>query len=163
LVLSRIPAARFLTKAILVASLLWLCATSTIGAAAGRSESALLTALNRARARHGLKPLVVDPKLAEVARAHSIWMLHAGLLSHSDFSRRVPHCGAHGPTFAENLAWGTGSRAQATAIVSAWLSSPEHRANLLRPGFRRVGLGDVRGRFAGISGARVVTVDFAGR
>jgi uncharacterized protein YkwD len=42
------------------------------------------------------------------------------------------------------------------------LSSPGHRANLLRPGFRYVGVGTATGRFAGVSGATIVTADFAG-
>jgi uncharacterized protein YkwD len=65
-------------------------------------------------------------------------------------------------TAGENLAWGTGSLGGAHAIVAAWLASPEHRANLLRPSFRRVGVGDVAGTFQGHSGAHVVTADFAG-
>jgi uncharacterized protein YkwD len=46
--------------------------------------------------------------------------------------------------------------------VAAWLASPEHRANLLRPSFRRVGLGDLAGTFQGYPGAQVVTADFVG-
>ena len=37
------------------------------------------------------------------------------------------------------------------------LASPEHRANLLRPSFRRVGIGALQGTFLGHRGARVVT------
>ena len=44
-----------------------------------------------------------------------------------------------------------------------WLASPEHRANLLRPGYARIGIGLVRGSFLGNGGATVVTADFAGR
>jgi uncharacterized protein YkwD len=62
----------------------------------------------------------------------------------------------------ENLAWGTGARGTAQGIVAAWLASPEHRANLLRPSFTRVGISDLVGSFRGHSGAHVVTADFAG-
>ena len=62
----------------------------------------------------------------------------------------------------ENLAWGTGPLRTASAIVAAWLASPEHRANLLRPAFSRVGIGDLVGAFQGHGGAHVVTADFAG-
>jgi uncharacterized protein YkwD len=41
-----------------------------------------------------------------------------------------------------------------------WLASPGHRANLLRPGFRRLGLGIATGSFPGQAGATVVTADF---
>ena len=48
------------------------------------------------------------------------------------------------------------------AIVSGWLASPGHRANLLRPGLNRIGLGALEGNFLGYAGATVVTADFAG-
>jgi uncharacterized protein YkwD len=68
-----------------------------------------------------------------------------------------------GPVAGENLAWGSGPYGQAQEIVQEWLASPEHRANLLRPGFSRIGIGIVRGTFLGNAGATVVTADFAGR
>jgi uncharacterized protein YkwD len=37
-----------------------------------------------------------------------------------------------------------------------------HRANLLRPGFNRIGIGAARGTFHGLPDALVVTADFAG-
>jgi uncharacterized protein YkwD len=70
--------------------------------------------------------------------------------------------GARGPIFGENLAWGTGSLGSAGAIVSQWLASPPHRANLLRRGFARVGVAAPLGNFLGHH-ARVATADFAGR
>jgi uncharacterized protein YkwD len=47
-------------------------------------------------------------------------------------------------------------------IIGKWLASPSHRLVLLRPGFRRVGIGIVTGTFNGRGGASVVTADFAG-
>ena len=43
------------------------------------------------------------------------------------------------------------------------MGSPGHRANLLRPGWNRIGLGALKGNFLGYTGATVVTADFAGR
>jgi uncharacterized protein YkwD len=43
------------------------------------------------------------------------------------------------------------------------MSSPGHRANLLRPGWNRIGLGVLKGHFLGYAGATVYTADFAGR
>jgi uncharacterized protein YkwD len=40
----------------------------------------------------------------------------------------------------ENLGWGTGSLAGVREMFSAWLRSPEHRRNILRPGWREIGL-----------------------
>jgi uncharacterized protein YkwD len=55
----------------------------------------------------------------------------------------------------------TGARGSPRAIVAAWLASPGHRANWLRPSFKLVGVGDALGTFLGYRGAHVVTVDFA--
>ena len=49
----------------------------------------------------------------------------------------------------ENLAWGTGPLGTPAAIVRAWMNSPGHRANILDPRFRQIGLGIVAGNPAG--------------
>ena len=43
------------------------------------------------------------------------------------------------------------------------MGSPGHWANLLRPGWTRIGLGIAKGNSFRLSGASVVTADFAGR
>ena len=140
-------------------------AVSTAGAAsrALHSERALLVAMNRARTSRGLRPLRLDARLETAARAHSTEMLRYGYFAHGSFGRRLTSFGVRGSVIGENLAWGKGLYRRAGVIVGEWLRSPEHRANLLRPGFRRVGIGSVTGRFAGQSNVLVVTADFAGR
>jgi uncharacterized protein YkwD len=119
--------------------------------------------MNTARTSRGLRPLRLDPALQVAARAHSLEMLRYGYFGHGAFGRRLSSFGVRGPTVGENLAWGQGYWRRAGVIVREWLNSPEHRANLLRPGFRRVGIGSLTGRFAGLSNVLVVTADFAGR
>ena len=119
--------------------------------------------MNAARAQHGLRPLRVDGALVVAARRHTTDMLRRTYFSHGNFSARIRTFHARGPVFGENLAWGTGSYATAQSMVAQWLASPPHRANLLRPGFSRVGIGAGVGTFAGAGGATVVTADFAGR
>ena len=90
-------------------------------------------------------------------------MLRQNVFTHGAFGERIAGFGARGPAFGENLAWGTGSYARARNIVDSWMRSPGHRANLLRPGWSRIGIGAASGRFLGHAGATVVTADFAGR
>jgi uncharacterized protein YkwD len=97
-----------------------------------------------------------------VARSHSATMLRGGVLTHGDFGARIRRSGARGPRFGENLAWATRRYGNARSIVRSWLRSPGHRANLLRPGFLRIGIGARVGTFAGHRHAVVVTADFAG-
>jgi len=131
-------------------------------ATAGSREASLLREVNRVRAQHGLAGLRVDARLQRAARAHSREMVASNTFSHGAFGSRMLQFAVTGSIAGENLAWGTGNRGTARGIVAAWLASPEHRANLLRPSFTRVGIGDLGASFLGHPGARVVTADFAG-
>jgi uncharacterized protein YkwD len=42
-----------------------------------------------------------------------------------------------------------------------WLASPDHRANLLKPDYRRIGIGVAYGTFHGNDGAAVIAADFS--
>jgi uncharacterized protein YkwD len=127
-----------------------------------RSETSLLREMNRVRAQHGLGQLRVDTHLERAARSHSKEMVGSGVFQHGDFGTRMLQYNVTGKLAGENLAWGTGARGTARGIVVAWLGSPEHRANLLRPSFSRVGIADLVASFQGHAGAHVVTADFAG-
>ena len=141
-------------------------ALSTISAASAAvfsrtSESRIIGAMNRVRVAHGLRPLRLAAKLHAAARAHSADMIRRGYFGHGAFDRRLNAYGVRAPVVGENLAWGSGVYGAASTIVQEWLVSPEHRANLLRPGFFLVGVGSAFGPFGGRR-AVVVTADFAG-
>jgi uncharacterized protein YkwD len=127
------------------------------------AEASLLRAVNQTRAAHGLAPVHLDAALERAARAHSAEMLRGERFAHGAVFARLASFHVSGPVLGENLAWGTGSYGTASGIVAAWLASPEHRANLLRPGFTRIGIAAPLGTFLGNTGASVVTADFAGR
>ena len=116
--------------------------------------------MNKARAAYGLRPLHPDATLSRAARSHSLDMLRHNYFSHGAFAARMNAFHAAGPAVGENLAWGSGSLGSAAHVVEMWLASPGHRANLLRPGFHRIGLGLASGPFQGQSAATVVTADF---
>lgn len=150
------------TKHVLVAFVAGFFLFAAASPAAARltgAASSLLQAVNGTRASHGLPRLSVDRRLTRTARSHSVDMLRHAYFAHGAFATRMRASGVAGPLFGENLAWGPDS---ARWVVNAWLASPEHRAILLRPGFRRIGIGTVLGTFQGMSGALVVTADFAG-
>ena len=126
-------------------------------------ERSVLAEMNRVRAQHGLAPLRFDRSLQRAARAHTRSMVSRNFFAHGDFASRMRQFGIRAPYMAENLAWGSGSASNPRSLVQMWLNSPPHRRNLLRPGFRRVGVGALMATFSGASGARVVTADFAGR
>jgi uncharacterized protein YkwD len=154
--------ARRIQLGLLVAGAALLLTGPATAATPTQREASLIAAVNGVRKAHDLRPLAIDTRLMRVARGYSGTLLRTGVLTHGNFSQRMRSSGARGPRFGENLAWGTGGYAAAKSIVRAWMASPGHRANLLRPGFRRIGLGAVTGRFGGYRGATVVTADFAG-
>src|SRR5689334_25151215 len=125
------------------------------------SEASLLNTMNAVRKSNGLPALRVDFHLVRAARSHSADMMSRQYFAHGAVAGRAAAAGARGPLFGEDLAWATGINA--TWVVTPWLASPSHRAVLLRPGFRRVGVGYAFGTFIGHGGAGVVTADFAGR
>ena len=90
-------------------------------------------------------------------------MLAGGALSHGGRWQRLRRLGARGPWLGEDLGWYSDPASAPQAIVRLWLASPEHRANLLRTGYRTVGVGTRMGTFEGHAGATVVTTDFAGQ
>jgi uncharacterized protein YkwD len=147
---------------IAVAALALVLPTSALASGLSRSEASLLRTMNQVRARHGLAPLRYDAHLERAARSHSREMVSTNTFAHGAFSSRMLRFDVTASLVGENLAWGTGPFGTTGGVVTSWLASPEHRANLLRPSFRRVGVGELVSSFRGYRGARVVTADFAG-
>jgi uncharacterized protein YkwD len=117
----------------------------------GPYENGVLTAINHARAQHGLSPLRFSSRLEASALEHSWSMASAGYFSHSSrdgtsFGIRISHYyGTRGYTIwrvGETLFWWTPD-ATPKQVVNAWLRSPEHRAIVLSPLFCKVGIGVV--------------------
>jgi uncharacterized protein YkwD len=113
-------------------------------------ESATLCLVNSERTNRGLVALRVDPLLQGVATAHSADMIARDYFAHTTPSgdtaaQRILDSGyvpaGAGYTIGENIAYGTGSLATPRSIVTAWMNSPGHRANILDASYRQTGLG----------------------
>ncbi|ACO47730.1 CvpA family protein [Deinococcus deserti] len=114
-------------------------------------EAQMLDLMNAARAEAGLRPLRPDPEMRAVARRHSADMFARGYFAHttpegaSPFDRmrraRVRYFMA-----GENLALAPTVQIAHTNLMN----SPGHRANILHPGFGRVGIGILDGGFRGL-------------
>ncbi len=110
-------------------------------------EQAAVRAINDLRAQAGLAPLAVSAALMRPARWKAQYMSATGAFAHDDpfrsWLQRLADCGY--PIFAvaaENLAAGTGS---GQATVQMWWDSPPHRANLLNPDARFIGIARAEG------------------
>jgi uncharacterized protein YkwD len=111
---------------------------------------ATLCTLNAQRARHGLRPLKLNKRLSKAARRHARDMVRRDYFAHdtlggASFVERIRRTGylrdARRWTVGENLAWGSHASSAPRAITTMWMNSPGHRANILSPSFREVGIG----------------------
>jgi uncharacterized protein YkwD len=163
---------------LLVALFLWLAVgVVAAGPAAAfdrrASERALLGLINHARTRRGLARLRLDTPLDRAALSHSRSMLSHGRFSHlsigggSCCARLVRagygRKGCSSWAVSEVIGWGAGLRGTPRAIFTAWMHSSSHRSILLRKRWRDVGIGAASGRFHGLSGAVLFTVDLGRR
>jgi len=110
------------------------CAPSTT-TRTGLMAADLLTRVNQERAGRGLAPLAWDQTLANYATLWSADMAAHGF-RHSAIGNLL------GPYnyVGENIAAGSGGTTDG-ALHVAWMHSDGHRANILAPGFTRVGIG----------------------
>jgi uncharacterized protein YkwD len=111
-----------------------------------RARAALLCAINRARAAHGLPAWALDPSLRRAAGRHAMDMVRRHYFAHVgagglDVLSRLHAAGWSGTAYGEALAWGCGARATPRATVRGWLASPMHRAIVLSPLYRAAGAG----------------------
>jgi uncharacterized protein YkwD len=159
---SHIPATLVaVIKRLLVLAAAALALAPTAAAGLTRPEASILREMNRVRTAIGLKPLRVDPHLQSAAHAYSVQMMRQNIFTHGAFPQRMAQFHVSGVMTGENIAWGTGPNGTARGLVEAWMKSPPHRANLLRPNFTRVGVGAASGTYMGWTGATVSTTDFA--
>ena len=115
-------------------------------------RAATVCLLNAERRARGLAPLRANAGLALAGQRHARDMVRRRYFAHAslagrDFKTRIRRTGylrGHRAIVGENLAWGGGALATPRAIVRAWMRSPGHRANVLQPRFREVGVGVVR-------------------
>lgn len=118
---------------------------ATVGAADStcwsysKSERKFARLTNEARVAAGLGKLSLDPELSRVARKHTSEMISDGALSHTPVSvlgKRVTRWRKLG----ENVGRGDG----VSIIQATFMGSTVHKDNILKPGFRHVGVGTKR-------------------
>jgi len=123
------------------------------------AEQALLDLINQERAGAGLSPLKPDDDLAEVGRRHGREMFAIGFFSHTSPTSgspadRLAAAGLEYSLSGENIALAPTPELAHEGLMN----SPTHRANILNPGFTRVGIAALRGNGHGL----MVTQEFAG-
>jgi uncharacterized protein YkwD len=145
-------------------------------ATADRVAGALRCVINEERAAVGRQPLAASGHLDRSAAGHSADMVRHGYLAHEREGRptlaaRVRAAGyfdgAATALFSENIGVAAIGGATARVLLDAWMQSPDHRANILHPMFRDIGIGTAFAQpdpaFYPDNAALVVTTDFGQR
>jgi len=88
------------------------------------TETQLLNQVNAERQRYGLAALILDPIVHMRARRHCGWMANNRQMVHSVDG-------------AENIAMGSST---VDGVMVQWMNSSGHRANILNPGYRKIGI-----------------------
>ena len=130
-----------------------------------QTERKVIRIVNRIRSHHGLRRLKASRRLARAASRHTGDMLARDFLSHASsdgtgMAQRLRRY-TRANWIGENIAAVSG-RATARRAVRMWMQSPPHRAVLLSPSGRRIGVGKGRGRL-GSAPLAVFTADLASR
>jgi hypothetical protein len=103
---------------------------------------------NEFRSSHGLPPVTINTQLSAAAEARALdmkrhqYFAHENPLTGKGPSEAIAEAGYVARLSAENIAKGTWRSNQ--ALVQAWIDSPGHRANILKPEVREIGVGLMR-------------------
>lgn len=106
-------------------------------------ENEVVRLVNVQRVNNGLQPLTQNWELSRVARYKSQDMINKNYFSHispvygSPFTM-MENFGIHFTAAGENIAMGQKTPAE---VMTAWMNSPGHRANILSPSYTQIGVG----------------------
>lgn len=128
------------TTASLIAAYLPLLLKST---ASPDFEEQVVALTNQQRLAHGCGPLTMNSRLRAAAEGHSKDMAVNDFFSHTGSGNSSPWSRilAQGYSYSragENIAAGYASP---ESVVTGWMNSPGHRANILNCGFIHIGVG----------------------
>jgi uncharacterized protein YkwD len=130
------------------------------GASVDVQRRAIGCLVNWARRKAGKAPLSSPSPIVRAATIKGREVASCKEFSHTPCGRGVTDgieaSGYDYGWFGENLFVGVWGQVSARDVVAAWLASPPHRANLLRPAFRH--LGAARVRVSGLFGEDVAAV-----
>lgn len=103
----------------------------------------LLADVNRQRALNGARPVTLDRRLSMAAQKHSDDMARRDYFGHQSpdgrgMSDRLISAGYPWRVAAENVSAGISSP---ESTVSGWMTSPQHRQNLIDDNYIQVGIG----------------------
>jgi uncharacterized protein YkwD len=133
-------------------------------------RAAITCLVNQERVSRGLPVLRTVGLLRDVAARHSADMVRRGYFSHItptgvNVRARLARGGVHRVAVGENIAWALGYESTPLSVVTSWMHSPGHRANILSRRYTATGIGVALGAPGHPEAAETATITqvFAGR
>jgi uncharacterized protein YkwD len=133
--------------AAVLASVTMLVATGAVSAPAqaqspaGKYAHQAFAATNANRSQHGVKALRASDCLKRAAVRQAKLMAQQEQMFHQDLGAVMRECKLS--TAGENVAYGYGTGR--SVVNDGWMNSEGHRANILNPSFRLMGIGARKG------------------
>jgi uncharacterized protein YkwD len=105
-------------------------------------QQPIVTSANQYRAQSGVGAVSVDQRLTNAAQSHANDMATRAVMTHTgaggtNAGVRINAAGYGWTTYAENVAAGQTTPAE---VMSAWMNSPGHRANILNGSMVNIGV-----------------------
>lgn len=121
-------------------------ATAPAPAPVAPEQQRMLDLINAARREAGLTPVTISGSLTAVAASYSAVQAAQGGINHtgpdgSTLGGRITRAGYSWAACAENLAAGYPG---VDEVFASWMNSAGHRANILKPNMREIGIGHTR-------------------
>ena len=135
-----------------------------------RDEQAVIDLVNDERAKAGLSALTLSSTLTKSARGHSKEMASKKYFAHDSYNgeaydARIIRYGYSKSGYSfwaadENIYWGTNLFSTPVAVVQSWMGSTMHRAVILDPKVKEIGVGAVvTSSFLGQKNVTIYTLD----
>jgi hypothetical protein len=133
---------------------------------------ATLCLVNDQRTSHGRRALTTNAALTTASSAYSQRMVQQAFFAHEspDGGNLVARLkgaryltGGDDWVVGENIGWGQGPLATPQSMVTAWMNSAGHRANILSREYREIGFGLALGAPADSTWGATYTTDFGDR
>ncbi len=143
---------------------LWGNHQHVLGTTSNFTASSLLQSTNNFRIKANQPALALNAQLSAAAQAKANDMVNQNYWGHLSPSGHAPWdfittAGYNYQLAGENLAYGF---SDASATITGWMNSPEHRANILNPNYQEVGFGVASmAEYLGKGPAIIVVAEYA--
>lgn len=124
---------------------------NVLGYATDISVDKILTLVNQKRAEANLSPLTLSDQLSQASTQKANDMFSKNYWAHISPTGTTPWVFINSSGYqylyaGENLARNFNSSAE---VVDAWMNSPSHRANIMKPEYKDIGLAVMNGKLDG--------------